>query len=47
MALRLEQLFGVAADFWLTLQLHWDLWHAMRSDAAKAIKRIKRIRQTA
>ena len=46
-ALRLEQLFGVAADFWLTLQLHWDLWHAMRSDAAKTIKRIKRIRQTA
>jgi antitoxin HigA-1 len=46
-ALRLEQLFGVAADFWLTLQLHWDLWHAMRSDTAKAIKRIKRIRQPA
>src|SRR5204862_5592445 len=29
-ALRLERLFGMPADFWLTLQLRWDLYHAMR-----------------
>ena len=44
-ALRLEALFGMSADFWLTLQLHWDLWHAQRSSAAAAIKRrVKRIK---
>lgn len=29
-ALRLERLFGWSADTWLTLQQHWDLWHAQR-----------------
>ena len=33
-ALRLERLFGVEAQFWLNLQLAWDLYHAARSDAA-------------
>lgn len=35
-ALRLAQVTGMSADFWLGLQQDWDLWHALRSgDAAK------------
>ena len=41
-ALRLERLFGMPADFWLTLQLRWDLYHAMHSPGAKAIEKIQR-----
>ena len=41
-ALRLEKLLGVPADFWLTLQLRWDLYHAMRSPGAKGIDKIRR-----
>lgn len=43
-ALRLERLLGVEAEFWLNLQLAWDLYHARRSPGAKAIERIKPIR---
>ena len=42
-ALRLQQLFGMEAQFWLNLQLAWDLYHASRSPAARAIRRIKRL----
>ena len=42
-ALRLEQLFGVEAQFWLNLQLALDLFHAKRSPAARAIRRIPRL----
>jgi len=41
-ALRLEKLLGMPADFWLTLQLRWDLYHAMRSPGAKGIDKIRR-----
>jgi len=41
-ALRLERPFGMPADFWLTLQLRWDLYHAMRPPGAKAIEKIRR-----
>jgi addiction module HigA family antidote len=41
-ALRLERLFDMPADFWLTLQLRWDLYHAMRSPSAKEIDKIRR-----
>jgi len=41
-ALRLERLFGMEAQFWLNLQLAWDLYHATRSPAAKAIRKIRR-----
>jgi addiction module HigA family antidote len=44
-ALRLERLFGMEAQFWLNLQLAWDLYHAARSPAAEQIKRIKPIRR--
>ena len=30
-ALRLARVLGMAADFWLGLQLDWDLWHAIHS----------------
>ena len=42
-ALRLERATGMDADFWLDLQLRWDLWHAIRSPSARDIARIERI----
>ena len=42
-ALRLEKLFGMEAQFWLNLQLAWDLYHATHSPAAKEIRKIKRL----
>jgi antitoxin HigA-1 len=41
-ALRLEQVFGADAQFWLNLQLVWDLYHAKHSAAARQIERIRR-----
>ena len=43
-ALRLAQVTGMSADFWLGLQQDWDLWHALRSKDAKAIARLKPLR---
>jgi antitoxin HigA-1 len=40
-ALRLAQVTGMSADFWLGLQQDWDLWHAMRSEAAEEIARLE------
>ena len=40
-ALRLSKLFGTSAEFWLNGQRNWDLWHALRSETAKDLKRIK------
>ena len=40
-ALRLERLFGMEAQFWLNLQLAWDLYHAQHSPEAESIKKIK------
>jgi len=31
-ALRLAKYFGMSADFWLNLQLRWDLYHAQRAE---------------
>lgn len=42
-ALRLEKLFCMEAQFWLNLQLAWDLYHVTRSSTAKEIKKIKRL----
>ena len=44
-ALRLEQLLGVEAQFWLNLQLAWDLYRARRSPRSKSIRRIERLPQ--
>lgn len=39
-ALRLAKFFGVSADFWMNLQLRWDLYFAQESeiDELKSIK---------
>lgn len=42
-ALRLERLFGMEAQFWLNLQLVWDLYHTMHSPAATEIAQIQRL----
>lgn len=39
-ALRLAQVTGMSADFWLGLQSDWDLWHALRSKDAAGIARL-------
>lgn len=39
-ALRLERVLGMPADFWLSLQLDWDLWHARRTAEAGEIARL-------
>jgi len=31
-ALRLAKFFGMSADFWLNLQLRWDLYHAQLAE---------------
>jgi len=31
-ALRLAKFFGVSADFWLNLQVRWDLYRAQSSE---------------
>ena len=43
-ALRLERVLGMSADFWLGLQLDWDVWHAMRGKGAAEIARLKPLR---
>ena len=40
-ALRLAQVLGMSADFWLGLQQDWDLWHALRSAEAAEIARLQ------
>ena len=42
-ALRLSKFLGTSADFWMNLQLRWDLYQASRSEATE-LKRIKRIK---
>ncbi len=39
-ALRLAKFFGMSPDFWLNLQLRWDLYHAQKN-GAKEIEKIK------
>jgi antitoxin HigA-1 len=46
-ALRLARVLGMSADFWLGLQLDWDLWHAMRSSKATEIDRLEPLRTSA
>jgi antitoxin HigA-1 len=46
-ALRLAQVVGMSADFWLGLQLDWDLWHAMRAAEASEIAQLEPLRPSA
>jgi addiction module HigA family antidote len=43
-ALRLAQVLGMSADFWLGLQQDWELWRASRSKKAAAIARLEPLR---
>jgi addiction module HigA family antidote len=40
-ALRLARVLGMSADFWLGLQLDWDLWHAMKSSKAAELDQLE------
>jgi antitoxin HigA-1 len=40
-ALRLARVTGMGAAFWLGLQQDWDLWHAVRSEEARAIAELE------
>jgi antitoxin HigA-1 len=44
-ALRLAQVLGVPADFWLGLQQDWELWHAARSESGKRIAELEPLRR--
>jgi antitoxin HigA-1 len=39
-ALRLAKFFGVSADFWMNVQLRWDMYFAMQSEG-EILKTIK------
>ncbi len=39
-ALRLAKVFGMSADFWMNLQLRWELYHVQKQEA----KQLERIR---
>ncbi len=45
-ALRLARFFGMSADFWMNVQLRWDLYHAQQREA-DALQAIHRYVQTA
>ena len=42
-ALRLERLLGLEAQFWLNLQLAWDLYEARRAPRSAGLRSIKRL----
>ncbi|MHB1097259.1 MAG: HigA family addiction module antitoxin [Gemmatimonadaceae bacterium] len=44
-ALRLARVTGMSAEFWLGLQLDWDLWHELRSEDARQIARLEPIQR--
>jgi addiction module HigA family antidote len=46
-ALRLERLLGMEAQFWLNLQLAWDLYQVQHSRAVRNIRKIRRITRRA
>lgn len=46
-ALRLARVLGMSADFWLGLQLDWDLWHAMHGSRATEIAQLEPLRTPA
>jgi antitoxin HigA-1 len=40
LALRLAKYFGTSVDFWMSLQLRWDLYQALNAEA-EALSRIQ------
>jgi addiction module HigA family antidote len=45
-ALRVATVFGSSAEFWMTLQANWDLWHT-REKMGKDLKNLRRIKRAA
>jgi addiction module HigA family antidote len=45
-ALRLSRFFGTSADYWLNIQLRWDLYYAQRAENTE-LKAIRPQRTTA
>lgn len=45
-ALRLARVLGMSAEFWLGLQLDWDLWHAMRAKGSAKISSLRPLKRT-
>ncbi|MGA1408422.1 MAG: HigA family addiction module antitoxin [Prochlorotrichaceae cyanobacterium] len=39
-ALRLARFFGMSVDFWMNLQLRWDLYHLQQQEA-EALSKIR------
>ena len=46
-ALRLARVLNIPADVWLSLQMDWDLWHAMRGDSTEEIAKLIPLEDTA
>ena len=46
-ALRLARVLGMSAEFWLGLQLDWDLWNAMRSKEYTQIAKLEPVKRGA
>jgi addiction module HigA family antidote len=46
-ALRLARVVGMSPEFWLGLQLDWDLWHAIQDQKAEEILSLTPLRTTA
>jgi antitoxin HigA-1 len=45
-ALRMAKFFGVSAEFWMNLQLRWDLYHSQQAEG-KELKAIRPLRSSA
>ena len=43
-ALRLAKFFGTTPDFWMNLQIRWELYRA-RKDESDELKKIRRVRK--
>ncbi len=42
-ALRLAKFFDMSPDFWMNLQLRWDIYHAQKSEQQE-LKKIRKIK---
>ena len=43
-ALRLSRVLGTSAEFWLGLQLDWELWNALRSKQYAEIEQLEPVK---
>ena len=47
MPLRLARVLGTKAEYWLSLQHSWDLWHTMQGSSGRAIAKLRPITRKA